>query len=176
MNLRLHDKCNRSINRLIFLALFCILLYHLLAHVRMAKIVINFTPIVKDFSPKLRKKTNFSEKADKYTTRKSKCYQMVLFLNEAIGLHVLNIFCVDMSNLFVSTKMADEFHAEALRRLCCERLIFHTMPQLEQSSLQPSTDLHHRRLLQTTSYNHLLLHLLISRKGKPKQQQARNPP
>ena len=29
----------------------------------------------------------------------------------------------------------------------------------------------------TTSYNHVLrLHLLISRKGKPTQQQARNPP
>ena len=54
-------------------------------------------------------------------------------------------------------------------------LISNTMPQLEQSSLQPSTELHHRHLLQTTSYNHLLLHLLISRKGKPKQQQARNP-
>ena len=52
-----------------------------------------------------------------------------------------------------------------------------TMPQLEQSSLQPSTYLQHRHLLQTTSYNHLLLlHLLISRKGKPKQQQARTPP
>ena len=50
-------------------------------------------------------------------------------------------------------------------------LISNTMPQLEQSSLQPSTDLQHRHLLQTTSYNHLLLHL-ISRKGKPKQQQA----
>ena len=56
-------------------------------------------------------------------------------------------------------------------------LISNTMPQLEQSSLQPSTDLHHRHLLQTTSYNHLLLlHLIISRKGKPKQQHARNPP
>ena len=56
-------------------------------------------------------------------------------------------------------------------------LISNTMPQLEQSSLQPSTYLQHRHLLQTTSYNHLLLlHLLISRKGKPKQQQARNPP
>ena len=55
-------------------------------------------------------------------------------------------------------------------------LISNTMPQLEQSSLQPSTDLHHRHP-QTTSYNHLLLlHLLISRKGKLKQQQARNPP
>ena len=85
MNLRLHDKCNRSINRLILLALFSILLYHLLTHVQMAKIVINFTPIEKDFSPKLRKKTNFSEKTNKYTTRKSKCYQMVLFLNEVIG-------------------------------------------------------------------------------------------
>ena len=52
-------------------------------------------------------------------------------------------------------------------------LISNTMPRLEQSSLQPSTDLHHRHL-QTTSYNHLiLLHLLISRKGKLKQQQAR---
>ena len=56
-------------------------------------------------------------------------------------------------------------------------LISNTMPQLEQSSLQPSTDLQHRHLLQTTSYNHLLLlHLLISRKGKLKQQQARTPP
>ena len=55
-------------------------------------------------------------------------------------------------------------------------LISNTMPQLEQSSLQPSTDLQHRHL-QTTSYNHLLLlHLLISRKGKLKQQQARTPP
>ena len=45
------------------------------------------------------------------------------------------------------------------------------------SSLQPSTYLQHRHLLQTTSYNHLLLlHLLISRKGKPKQQHARTPP
>ena len=53
---------------------FSILLYHLLT--------LNgdyFTPIVKDFSAKLRKKTNFSEKTDKYTTRKSKCFQMVLF-------------------------------------------------------------------------------------------------
>ena len=56
-----------------------------------------------------------------------------------------------------------------------KRLI--AMPQLEQSSLQPPTDLHHRHLLQTTSYNHLLLlHLLISRKRKHNQQQARNPP
>ena len=55
-------------------------------------------------------------------------------------------------------------------------LISNTMPQLEQSSLQPSTDLHHRHL-QATSYNHRrLLHLLISRKGKLKQQQARDPP
>ena len=67
---------------LVFLALFSILLYHLLTHARTAKIVINFTPIVKDVSPKLRKKTNFSEKTDKYTTRKGKCYQMVLFLND----------------------------------------------------------------------------------------------
>ena len=95
MNLRLHDKCNRSINRLILTALFSILLYHLLTHVRMAKIVINFTPIVKDFS------TNFSEKTDTYTTRKSKCYQLVLFLNEVISSYVLTIFCVDMSNIFV---------------------------------------------------------------------------
>ena len=64
----------------------------------MAKIVINFTPIVKDFSPKLRTKTNFSEKTDKYITRKTKCYQMVLFSNEVI---CLTIFCVDMSNIFV---------------------------------------------------------------------------
>ena len=56
-------------------------------------------------------------------------------------------------------------------------LISNTMPQLEQSSLQPSTDLQHRHLLQTTSYNHLLLlHLLNSRKGKHNQQQARIPP
>ena len=56
-------------------------------------------------------------------------------------------------------------------------LISNTMPQLEQSSLQPSTYLQHRHLLQTTSYNHRLrLHLLISRKRKHRQQQARNPP
>ena len=56
------------------------------------------------------------------------------------------------------------------------RLISNTLPQLEQSSLHPSTVLHHRHL-QTTSYNHLLLlHHLISRKEKNKQQQARNPP
>ena len=66
-----------------------------------ANIVINFTPIVKDFSPKIRKKTNFSEKTDKYTTRKSECYQMVLFLNEVIGPYVFTIFCVDMFNIFV---------------------------------------------------------------------------
>ena len=64
---------------LVFLALFSILLYHMLTHVRAAKIVINFTPIVIDFSPKLRKMTSFSEKVDKYTARKSKCHQMVLF-------------------------------------------------------------------------------------------------
>ena len=46
---------------LVFLAIFSILLYHMLSHVRTAKIVINFIPIVKDFSPKLRKMTIFSE-------------------------------------------------------------------------------------------------------------------
>ena len=51
------------------------------------------------------------------------------------------------------------------------------MPQLEQSSLQPSTYLQHRHLPQTTSYNHLLrLQLLISRERIHKQKQARNPP
>ena len=60
---------------LVFLAFFSMLLYQLLTHVRTAKIVINFTPSVKDLPPKLRKKTNFSEKTpDKYTTRKSKCF------------------------------------------------------------------------------------------------------
>ena len=86
---------------LVFHALFSILLYHLLTDVRTVKIVINFTPIVKDFSPKSRKKTKLSENMDKYTTRKSKCYQMVLFLNEVIGPYVFTIFCVDMSNIFV---------------------------------------------------------------------------
>ena len=104
---------------LVFLALFSILLYYLLTHVRTAKIVINFTPIVKDFSPKLRKKTNFFEKTDKYTTRKGKGYQMVLLFNDVIGPYVLTIFCVDMSNIFLYTNMADEFHADALRGLCC---------------------------------------------------------
>ena len=86
---------------LVFLALFSILFYPLLTHVRMAKIVIDFSPIVKDFSPKLRKKTNFSEKTNKCTTRKSKCYRWYLFMNEVIGPYVLTIFCVDMSNIFV---------------------------------------------------------------------------
>ena len=49
---------------LVSLALFSILFYPLLTHVRTAKIVINFNPIVKDFSPKLRKKTNFPGKTD----------------------------------------------------------------------------------------------------------------
>ena len=56
-------------------------------------------------------------------------------------------------------------------------LISNIMTQLEQSSLQPSTYLQHRHLLQTTSYNHLLrLQLLISRERIHKQKQARNPP
>ena len=55
-------------------------------------------------------------------------------------------------------------------------LISNIMPQLEQSSLQPSTYLQHRHLLHTTSYNHLLRLHLISRKRKHRQQQARNPP
>ena len=63
--------------------------------------MINFTPIVTDFSPKLREKTKFSEKTDRYTTRTSKCYQMINFLNEIIGPNVFTIFCVDMSNIFV---------------------------------------------------------------------------
>ena len=54
---------------LVFLALFSILLYHLLTHVRTAKIVINFIPIIKDFSPKLRKTTNFSEKTESTIAR-----------------------------------------------------------------------------------------------------------
>ena len=80
---------------LVFLALFSILLYHLLTHVRMAKIVINFTPIVKDFSPKLRKKTNLSEKTNKYTTRKSKGYQMVLFFKRSYRPLCIHYFRLD---------------------------------------------------------------------------------
>ena len=60
---------------LVFLALCSILLYHLLTHVRTAKIVINFIP--------------------NFTTRKSKCYQIVLFLNEVIG-----PYCFDDSTNF----------------------------------------------------------------------------
>ena len=101
---------------LVFLALFSILLYHLLTHVRMAKIVINFTPIVKDFSPKLRKNTNVSVKRLNILPGKVSVFRWYFFLNEAI-------FCVDMSNLVVQTKMADEFHAEALRRLRCVRCL-----------------------------------------------------
>ena len=86
---------------LVFFALFSILLYPMLTHVRTAKIVINFTPIVKDFSPRLRKKTNFSEKTDKYITRKSKHYQMLLFKNEVIDPYVYTIFSVDMANISV---------------------------------------------------------------------------
>ena len=45
-------------------------------------------------------------------------------------------------------------------------LISNTLPQLEQSSLHPSTVLHHRLLLQTTCYNHLrlFLHLMPRKK------------
>ena len=78
-----------------------------------------------------------------------------------------------MKNTKIKIKCVGGGGTNLLYLLC---LISNTMPQLEQSSLQPSTDLQHRHL-QTTSYNHLLLlHLLISRKGKPKQQQARTPP
>ena len=42
----------------VFLALFSILFYHL-TNVRTAKIVTNFTPVVIDFSPKLRKRQTF---------------------------------------------------------------------------------------------------------------------
>ena len=44
---------------------------------------------------------------------------------------------------------------------CFLCLISNTLPQLEPSSLQPSTLLHHRHLLHTTCYNHLLLLLLL---------------
>ena len=55
-------------------------------------------------------------------------------------------------------------------------LISNTLPQLEPSSLQPSTVLHHRHLLQTTCYNHLLiLHLLISRKENAIRNRLRTP-
>ena len=47
--------------------------------------------------------------------------------------------------------------------ICC--LISNTLPQLEQSSLHPSTVLDHRLLLQTTCYNHHLPQH-ISRKEK----------
>ena len=77
------------------------------------------------------------------------------------------------NNKIKNTKIKIKCVGDNLHYLLC--LISNTMPQLEQSSLQPSTVLHHRHLLQTTSYNHLLLHLLISRQEKPKQQQARNP-
>ena len=78
-----------------------------------------------------------------------------------------------MKNTKIKIKCVGGWGANLLYLLC---VISNTMPQLEQYSLQPSTDLQHRHL-QTTSYNHLLLlHLLISRKGKLKQQQARTPP
>ena len=51
--------------------------------------------------------------------------------------------------------------------LLCQ--ISNTLPQLDQSSLHPSTVLHHRHLLRrATWYNHLrlLLHLLSTRKEK----------
>ena len=54
----------------------CVIFYSIISSVDApahGKMVINFTPIVKDFSSKLRKRRNFSEKTDKYTTRKSKC-------------------------------------------------------------------------------------------------------
>ena len=50
-------------------------------------------------------------------------------------------------------------------------LIFDTLPQLEPSSLQPPSVLHHRHLLKTACYIHLLL-LLIARK----ENRSRNRP
>ena len=79
-----------------------------------------------------------------------------------------------MKNTKIKIKCVGGGGTNLLYLLC---LISNTMPQLEQSSLQPSTYLQHRHLLQTTSYSHLLrLHLLISRKRNHKQQQARTPP
>ena len=102
---------------LVYLALFSILLYPLvLTHVRATKIVIDLTPIVKDLSHKLRTKTNFSEKTGKYTTREGKCYQKVLFFKRSYMPVRIHYF---LSNILVKAKMADEFHAEALRGLCC---------------------------------------------------------
>ena len=56
-------------------------------------------------------------------------------------------------------------------------LISNTLPQLKQSSLQPSTVVHHRHLLQTTCYNHhlLLLLLLISREENRNRNRLRTP-
>ena len=56
-------------------------------------------------------------------------------------------------------------------------LISNTLPQFEQSSLHPSTVLHHCHLLQTTCYNHLLLllHLLISREENPSSNRLGTP-
>ena len=93
--------------------------------------------------------------------------------NDHFQLHT--IVCVEI--VFISECLTYLSYYTVWLRLPFSCLISNTMPQLEQSSLQPSTYLQHRHLLQTTSYNHLLrLHLLISRKGKPKQQQARTPP
>ena len=56
-------------------------------------------------------------------------------------------------------------------------LISSTLSQLEQSSLHPSTVLHHRLLLQTTCYNHLRLlqHLPMSSKGKRRSNRLGTP-
>ena len=49
-----------------------------------------------------------------------------------------------------------------------------TLPQLEPSYLQPPSVLHHRHLLQTTCYNHLLL-LLTSREENRSRNKLRTP-
>ena len=56
----------------------------------------------------------------------------------------------------------DTVHTRTVIRIQCQiqwlflaSLVSNTLPQLEPSSLQPSTVLHHRHLLETTCYNHL---------------------
>ena len=75
---------------LVFLALFSILLYPLLTHVRTAKIVINFTPIVKDFSPKLRKRRHFLIRRINMLRGKVSVIRWYFFLNEVRGPRTFN--------------------------------------------------------------------------------------
>ena len=78
------------------------------------------------------------------TTRKSKCYQMVLFLNEVIGPYVFTIFCVDIFSFRgilkngheVSSRVVDM--SRTFNHICQNKFLIHVYEQGKISIIQIS--------------------------------------